>query len=178
MLARFARKLVHQIRSRIGKGLVVEFDEIENARDLGTMERQFEVFGAKMLGDGPAFCCFIVKTEFISRESKRISLDILFFFLRETSDDSRVDTTAQEDPDRDIANKLAFYRLREVLANGRFQLLVRRILDFRVGGDSPVTLDRKGIVAKLKSKAVTWRNLLDSIEGRFGPWDVEIGKEI
>ena len=44
MLARFDRELMHEVRSRIRKGLIVEFDEIENAGDVGKIEREFKVF--------------------------------------------------------------------------------------------------------------------------------------
>src|SRR5215472_6272332 len=143
MPTRFARKLVHEIRSRVGEGLVIEFDEIEYARELGKIERQFEVLGAEMLANGPAFLRFVVKAEFVPGESKRVSLDIFFFSLRQAGDDSRVDAPAQEDSDRDIADQLASYRLREDLANRRFQLVVRRILNFWIEGDSPIAFNRK-----------------------------------
>ena len=35
---------MHEVGSRIRKGLIVEFDEIENAGDVGKIEREFEVF--------------------------------------------------------------------------------------------------------------------------------------
>ena len=68
MLARFHRELAHEVRRRICKGLIVEFDEVNNAGDLGKFERQFKMFGAQMLTDGAAFRRLIVKMEFLAYE--------------------------------------------------------------------------------------------------------------
>ena len=82
MLARFHGELAHEVRRRIRKGLIVEFDQVKNAGDVGKIERQFKMFGAQMLTDGAAFYRLIVKTEFLTCESKRVGLDILLFLLR------------------------------------------------------------------------------------------------
>ena len=64
-----------------------------------------------------AFLSLIVKPEFLTCESKRVGLDVLLFSLRQTSDDGRVNATAQEDANRHIADQLALYRGSEALAN-------------------------------------------------------------
>src|ERR1700689_5207716 len=124
MLACFEGELVHKIRSGIGERLVVEFDQIEDAGSVGKIEREGKMFGAQVLADRAALYGLVVKMEFLARERKRVGLDILLFASCQARDDGRINAAAQENADRDIANKLALYRGGEALADGRFQLVI------------------------------------------------------
>src|ERR1700683_4171338 len=136
------------------------------------------MFGAEVLADGAALCRLIVKMEFLAREGKRVGLDVSHCASCQARDNGRINATAQENADRDIANKLALYRRGEALADGRFQLVIGRVFEIRIPPHFPIALDRNGIVAQVNRKAVARLKLPNFAECSFRPRHVKVSEEI